>query len=182
LARPRPEAVIQRLWEPLTPETQAEIYAILDAARDPRIYQGIRHDSPEAYCSLYRGEQAEELQEVAPYLVRLHPETPLTRWLIDLGWGESWGIFLESSASMRELRRHFRRFLMVYDEEGKPLYFRYYDPRVLRLYLPTCNGAELHMLFGPVDRYCAESEDGAMLLEYRRIDGQLRQRRVRFDL
>ena len=33
-----------------------------------------------------------------------------------------------------ELRRHLRRFLLVKDESGRQLYFRYYDPRVLRLY------------------------------------------------
>lgn len=182
MARPRPEAIIQGLWEPLIPEAQAQMYAVLDTARDPRVYQGLRHYSLDEYCSLYRGEQAEELQDVAPYLVRLDPQTPLTQWLIDLGWGESWGIFLESAASMRELRRHFRRFLMVYDEHGKPLYFRYYDPRVLRVYLPTCNGAELQMLFGPVSRYCVEGEDGALLLEFTRMNGHLRQRQIRFDL
>ena len=37
-------------------------------------------------------------------------------------------------------------------------YFRYYDPRVLRVYLPTCNARELQTVFGPVLRYLVEDE------------------------
>ena len=38
-----------------------------------------------------------------------------------------------------ELRRHLRRFLMVEDESGEPLYFRYYDPGALRDFWPSCS-------------------------------------------
>lgn len=54
------------------------------------------------------------------------------------------------------LRRHFRRFLRVTDEQGQPLMFRYYDPRVLRVYLPTCTAEELALVFGPVSAYLIE--------------------------
>jgi len=50
------------------------------------------------------------------------------------------------------MRQHFRRFITVHDESGKPLLFRYYDPRVLRTFLPTCNAKELAEIFG---RCCA---------------------------
>jgi Domain of unknown function (DUF4123) len=180
MPRPRPEQVIQGLWRPMTPHVETQMYAVLDAARDQRVYPGLVNAGGD-YCSLYRGEQAEDLCEVAPYLVHLEPETALTQWLINLGWGDHWGIFLGSAAAMPELRRHLRRFLMVYDAQGKPLYFRYYDPRVLRVYLPTCNGAELQIFFGPVLRFCIESEDGATLIEYTQAAGQLRQRQVHLD-
>ena len=62
---------------------------------------------------------------------------------------------------------------MVYDEDGKPLYFRYYDPRVLRAFLPTCNADDLKVLFGPVDDYLLESEDGADVLRFAVADGKL---------
>ncbi len=55
---------------------------------------------------------------------------------------------------------------MVYDEEGKPLYFRYYDPRVLRAYLPTCNESELQTVFGPVNHYYAEGKEQNQLIEF----------------
>lgn len=178
MAQIPPEQVIQHLWRPITQDADAQLYAILDAARDERVYPGLMNSGADYVC-LYRGELAQELMEAAPYLVHLQPNAPFTHWLVSLGWGNSWGIFLESSVSMRDLRTHFRRFLMVYDDQGKPLYFRYYDPRVLRVYLPTCNATELQIMFGPVDCYRIEDDEGDTLLEYTCVDEQLTQRSVR---
>ena len=104
---------------------------------------------PEFAC-LYRGELAPDMAEVAPYLVRLEPATEFADWVVSGGWGKHWGVFALAHATLREMRHHFRAFLTVYDPEGKPLLFRYYDPRVLRVYLPTCDARELETVFGPV--------------------------------
>jgi len=140
-------------------------YAVLDAARDERIYPALTQADTESLC-LYLGDKAEELAAVAPYLLSLTKEDPFTQWLMNYGWGRSWGIFVRSSASLKELHRHFRKFLMVYDEKGTPLYFRYYDPRVLRVYLPTCNESELRTVFGPVDHYFVEGREENQLIEF----------------
>jgi hypothetical protein len=166
---------MRHLWQPTEFQMSPRIYAVLDAARHAQIYPRLCGSESE-YCCLYRGELASELAEVAPYLVALEQDNAFTSWLISQGWGDNWGIFLESSASLHELRRHFRRFLMVYDAQGKSLYFRYYDPRVWRVYLPTCTAAELQIVFGPVSRYCIEAKERDTLLEYAWADGQLTQR------
>ena len=36
--------------------------------------------------------------------------------------------------------------------------FRFYDPRVLRKFLPTCNADELQTFFGKVETFFAEDE------------------------
>ena len=54
--------------------------------------------------------------------------------------------------------RHFRQFLRVRDEAGREFFFRFYDPRVLRVYLPTCNSEELRTFFGPVELFSMEGE------------------------
>ena len=69
---------------------------------------------------------------------------------------------------MEELRQHFRGLLKVEDEDGKELFFRYYDPRVLRAYLLTCNETDLDTLFGPVYSLFFEGEDPNALLKYSR--------------
>jgi hypothetical protein len=69
---------------------------------------------------------------------------------------------------MEDLRRHFRRFLRVKDARDKVLYFRYYDPRVLRAYLPGCTPGDLHAVFGPVLTYLVESRDPEKILVFRR--------------
>jgi hypothetical protein len=138
-----------------------EIYMLLDGARDPRIYTTLPNAALE-HCCLYDGEVPEVLARAAPYLVRLQPWSPFTSWLFNDGRGQSWGVLLSSRATLIELRRHFRRFLMVRDESGKQLYFRYYDPRVLKVYLPTCTPEELKQLFGPVERFWIESPEGLL--------------------
>jgi hypothetical protein len=159
------QKVISYLFRSVEGQAPRETYAILDAARDDSIYQKIAPLDTEDFC-LYRGDKAIELATVAPYLLNLKREDSFTEWLFVSGWGKSWGIFLQSSAPFKELHRHFRKFLMVYDEEGTPLYFRYYDPRVLRVYLPTCNESELQILFDPVIHYYVEGKEINQLIKF----------------
>lgn len=114
------------------------VYAILDGARDERIVPLLRA-SVEAHQSLYEGVEGETMDLVAPYLVGpLAPGSALLRRLVLEGAGPGWGIFLASKLPFRELRRHFRRFLMVeLEDSGERVYFRYYDPWVLRTIWPA---------------------------------------------
>jgi len=142
------------------------LFAILDASRDPlRILWALR-SSGEEYQSLYEGIQGRMLETYAPHLVRLAGDSPLLETLIHQGWGNHWGIFVVSAVDFKALHKHFRTFLMVKSPEGERLYFRYYDPRVLRVYLPTCNAVEIGFVFGPVAAYLCESEARDTLLVF----------------
>ena len=151
------------------------VYVILDGARDKDIYPGLQRYSTENRC-LFAGELSRELAAAAPYLVRLKKNHPFTIWVIEHGWGDCWGVFLQSATNINELRRHFRRFLKVEDDKGKSLYFRFYDPRVLRTYLPTCVEKELDTVFGPVSRFFCEAADSANLHEFGFVEGKLDQK------
>jgi len=136
---------------------RARAVAVLDGAAVPDLPSKIYEMQPHAVC-LYRGELEPDMAEVAPYLVELFPDTAFTNWLLSEGLGgKSWGIFARSPFSLTELRKHFRKFLTVYDEAGNPLLFRYYDPRVLVKFLPTCDAESLNSMFGRVTEYAAES-------------------------
>src|SRR5262249_6287896 len=120
------------------------------------------------------GALAPELVETAPYLVHLNARATFTPRLFDLAWGESWGVFARSRSGLEDLRRHFRRLLLVRDAHGQSLYFRYYDPRVLRVYLPTCTREELKTFFGPVESFVVEERDpDRMVTHFRRVNGDL---------
>lgn len=149
------------------------VYAILDGASVPDLLDKLYELEPEWVC-LYRGELEPDLAEVAPYLVRLQREHPFTSWLLANAWGKHWGIFLRATQDMDIMRRHFRHFLIVHDTEGKPLYFRFYDPRVLRAYLPTCNAKEIGAVFGPVTAYLTEDERPEQLAQFTTHAGELR--------
>ena len=150
--------IVQTLKMHLFSGDGAKVFTILDGASVPDILGNLAAFNPEHIC-LYRGELAPDMAQVAPYLVFLERDAPFTDWVLTNGWGEHWGIFGSTWVDLKELRKHFRKFLMVYDESGKTLYFRYYDPRVLRIYLPTCNAEELKIVFGPVEWYLMEGDE-----------------------
>ena len=150
-------------------QDQGNIYAILDAARDTIIYPKLAESGNKKVC-LFIGKQARELATVAPYLIELDEGDSFTQWLLDQGWRKSWGIFAESTGTFIALRNHFRSFLRVTDEEGTALFFRYYDPRVLRVFLPTCDQEQLETIFGPVNRYITEDDEDNKFIEYTSTD------------
>jgi len=165
LARPEVQTTQARdLLEILGTQPQP-LFALLDAARDPKVL-GILRNCDQQYQSLYEGDEGEELAEFAPYLVELPSRSALVQTLVREGWGKSWGIFLTSTSSFKEVRRHFRHFLFVQAEDGRELYFRFYDPRVLRVFLPTCTLQETSEFFGPVTGYLVEGEQASILLTF----------------
>jgi Domain of unknown function (DUF4123) len=141
------------------------LYGILDAARTVDIPFRLRSAKAEYDC-LYRGRSAEVLWHVAPYLVRCEQEAEFFRWMLEEGWGDSWGIYLTSAAGLGGLCEHIRQFLLVGTEGDRELYFRFYDPRVLRAFLPTCTPEETKQLFGPVSCYLMEAEQPETLLKF----------------
>ncbi len=139
------------------------LFAVLDAARDDRILEIVR-ESVEEYRSLYEGIQGEALADVAPYLVALPRAARLLGRLVEEGWGKRWGIYLVSERPFDEVRTHLRRFLMVVNEaDEKRLYFRYYDPCTLRVFLPSTTARQAAELFGPILAFFTEGQSGEVL-------------------
>lgn len=162
------DRVIAYLWPKGDQVTTPQVYALIDGARDRRLEPMIRLSGLE-YACLYAGRLAPALERAAPYLVHLAPNARFTRELMTTGWGRSWGIItiVPAECTIQQQRRHFRTLLRVKTEDGRFLVFRFYDPRVLRVYLPTCTEAEVSQVFGPVPHILAESADGQQLLSYR---------------
>lgn len=156
---------LETLHHQLYSDKESQVYAVLDGASMPALQQLFIEHKIDNIC-LYRGELEPDLAGMAPYLAHLPPESSFTRLLLQKGWGNHWGILAISKGDLRTLRMHFRKFLMVWDPEGRPLYFRYYDPRVLRIYLPTCNTDELQTVFGPVEAYVLEGETPDQLIRF----------------
>jgi len=156
------------------------VWAVLDGARDKRIYSAVVGCYTDN-CCLYSGDLPSDLRFAAPYLVSLDPEDRTTRYLLKHAWGNSWGIFLRSTSSMETLRRHLKGMLIVKDPKGRRMLFRYYDPRVLRVYLPTCWPAELEQVFGPVKAYLVEGGESGTVIQYRVGDAGFVQKVVMLD-
>lgn len=141
------------------------LFALLDAARDGRVLDLLRN-SGEKHESLYEGKQGEDLASFAPYLAQLPKESRLLATLVQEGWGKSWGVYLTSAAELEEIRRHLRHFLQVKLPSGEQVYFRFYDPRVLRVFLPTCMPEDTTRFFGPIQNYLVEDENPKKLMQF----------------
>lgn len=171
---------VEIIRETLYPEEGGDVFVVLDGASVPGLLQELADLEPEHEC-LYRGELTPDLAEVAPYLIHLPPTAQFTEWVLEQGWGKHWGVFAESKADLRTLRQHFRKLLTVYDPNAKPMLFRYYDPRVLRVFLPTCNAEELASMYGPIDSYYMEDEDPKSMLRFRNRDGSLDKKQISLE-
>jgi hypothetical protein len=166
---------LNRLLFPAEERPSMKTWALLDCAQDEDIYGAILQSSNERDC-LFAGHLAPELEVAAPHLVCLDVDDRLTHFLLEHGWGQAWGIYLRSDSPGSALRRHLRTFLRVTGPGGAPMLFRYYDPRVLALYLPTCHPNELNTVFGGVvHTFLCEARQGQSLLSFRREEQKLGQ-------
>lgn len=148
------------------------LYCLLDAACSVEIPRLIDIARGRVQC-LYEGPPAQELADWAPYLMTLTDGAGLLQTLLERGWGRGWASYFVSQRPFAELRRHFRRFLRVRLDDGRLARFRFYDPRVLREFLPTMNSEELRNFFGPVDTWMVESKHRQNLLRFDEVHGQL---------
>jgi len=167
-AVPAPATTPQDRLLPLLRRDLQPLFAVLDAARDIRILALLVHHKAECQ-SLYEGPEGAKLAQVAPYLVKLAPDSQLLDALVKEGWGNSWGVYFTCASDFHEIRRHLRHFLQVKLPDGEQVYFRFYDPRVMRIFLPTCIPEEATQFFGPIKRYVLEGEEPDQLWEFTTI-------------
>jgi len=144
------------------------VYALVDGAQCLELMPTFEDMTPPNEC-LFLGELDPEMQMVAPYLVELREDEKFFDWLFDNGWGKSWCVFLTSESEMLDLRSHFRRLTVVEMPDGQFVYFRFYDPRVLRGFLPTCDGDQSGQMYGKVvETFFVEGDAGAEIVSFRR--------------
>jgi hypothetical protein len=140
-------------------------FAVLDGAISPAV-RDLLNQAGVFYQSLYEGEQSAELAAFGPYLAEIQKGSKLIPFLIKVGWGKSWGIFLSTKMSFAETRKHLRHFLTVDIEGGQRVLFRFYDPRVMRVFIPSCTPGQREEFFGRIEQIVAESDEKTVALRY----------------
>lgn len=139
------------------------LWGVFDAARDEGVLRALR-ECVDPARSLYEGVRGDALSDAAPWLVRFRDDSMLLERLVREGWGEGWGIYLDFPGTEKELRRHLRRLLVVEEEDTRrKLYLRFYDPRVLRDFVPTCSARQLDLVFGDIESFHIEGEHAELL-------------------
>jgi hypothetical protein len=142
-----------RLW----PDDGCSIFALLDGAGIPGLIDRMQQAPGLEFECLFSGELEAGVDEVAPYIARLEAGSEFARWVMG-GWGQRRGGFVQvpRNVELPVLRRHFRKLNLVYGPDGNSMLFRYYDPRVLWMFLSACERQQVNAMFGPVSSYIFE--------------------------
>jgi hypothetical protein len=149
----------------LKPGAGERLYGVVDAAQDCALAFEAIVGFSKVIRSLFQGDAAPALAHVAPYVVPIDPESSyLQNWATRLG--KNAGILITSSASDDALYSHLRKMFVAQDEKGQEYFFRFYDPRVLRLYVPSCTPDEIRTFFGPVRLIAVEGSKPGTLTKY----------------
>jgi hypothetical protein len=154
------DAIVAQLWPKGDSLTAPQVHMLADGARDPAIAPMVRFGKLDYDC-LFAEPLTPRLRAAAPYLVHLAAASAQSRDMLQRCGGDDWGILVSAPAHVttRQLRLHFKKLLWVQDEQGRKLNFRFYDPRVLSVYLPTCTKEERDYFFGPAEALrCLEGE------------------------
>jgi hypothetical protein len=124
------------------------LYALLDSYGRPEIPRVVQNLDEQDAVSLFSASAQTQYAEVAPYLIKAGEAA--IDWIQDSLHDSPWGVFVVSKADLETLRVHLQRFLRVELPDGEHWYFRYYDPRILPIFLQNCQQDELDVFFGPV--------------------------------
>jgi hypothetical protein len=157
-------------------EPPSRLYALIDGAQAFELAFTAHLMGHDLY-TIFSGDLADTVAHVGPCLVALgDPSAFLMKWVDRLG--SHAGVLLETSADLSALYAHLRAIFVASDEEGQEYFFRFYDPRVLRVFLPTCHEDELKEFFGPIRRWIAEDADGLTLTTYTLVNSRVASRSI----
>lgn len=140
------------------------LYGVADSARDTWLPTVALDTFQRPIQSLFDSDDP-ELLDAGPFLIEINDHFDfLETWLEEIG--KSSGVLLTSSADFASVRAQLIENFNGCDESGATFFFRFYDPRVLRDYLPTCTPSERKAFFGPIDALLVEDESGTLYLRY----------------
>ncbi len=156
---------------------RVRLYCVLDGAAIDNLPKRLYEMRPPNY-PLIGGQLTPDMVHVAPYLIQLKQNNRFTDWILENGFDKNWGIFVHTRSPKIEMRRHFRSLMTVHSEDGRPMLFRFYDPRVFRKFLPTCDKGQIKTFFGDVAKFFVESEEKQKLLIYKIENDELKQSEI----
>ncbi|MEH6458733.1 DUF4123 domain-containing protein [Chitinimonas sp. JJ19] len=164
---PTPRQAADKLL-PLLARCSGRPYAVVDASHGEQAYELITRWGEHAHC-LYSGQEATTLARYAPYLLELRENSAALMELLEQAWQLNWAIFVDGAADWQKVRLQLKKSLFVLDENKDRHYFRYYDARILRLFLPTASKEQAAQFFGEdIYAFYAKTVNPQQWVEYRR--------------
>lgn len=172
------QKVLSKLREQQRAGGAGRLYAVVDASRAPMIIPPALQAMTDKVACLYRGNALEEFGDDTAWVAEMTSDESVLQWLIDKGFGKRWSVFLRTSHALEDVVRHLRKFTVVKDNEGTIHFFRYYDPRTLRQYLPVLTSEQAAVFFKGIECFCCENDLKAGELLKFRFEGGIVHREV----
>jgi hypothetical protein len=131
-------------------ERGVRVHAVIDGRVVPELPQQLGAAAVVGWDCLQRGALAADAARRAPYLVELDPAAPFTDWLLAEASATypGWGVLLVSQQPLLPMREHCRALADVVSADGERRAWRWYDPELLQLLLPTLAPGQLDEFFG----------------------------------
>lgn len=162
---------IQPIWTQLYTDEAAPPFLLLDAAGFERGHAQLPQSIFATLECMFTGDLADELVDVAPYLGQLASlSADVKDEVDDLLQRQLAILVLPSNAGVEfaSLHRHLRKFNVVYGPGGNPLFFRYYDARVLIDVLNVLEPHQRDAFFGPIGSLVMAPQPDALVRCFRR--------------
>lgn len=162
---------LQDLWTQLQQRGDPPPLLLIDCAGVAGGARALPHHAFSRLECLFAGDLADELVDVAPYLAQVASFEARALQAVQHLVREKIAILLDigvEAASLEArfdlLHRHFRKYNVVYRHDGQPLFFRYYDPRVLPAVLEVLEPAQKRSLLAHVRTFVTAGPGGEMVL------------------
>lgn len=115
----------------------AHLYAMVDATREPFLVRPMLEAMSKDVACLFKGLATEAFGDRTAWVAKINEGEWILDWLIEDGWGVRLASYIASPLPLEPLMTHLRRFTKVEGPDGRQHFFRFYDPRVMRQYLPV---------------------------------------------
>lgn len=141
-------------------ETDTQHYLLLDGAQiDDLMHILYQLEPAPEFHRLYDGTRYAELAEVGPVLIATDHNSFLTQHF-KKHWSTTAGVTLNSRAPADELIQHLTSLVHVSVNGGVSVLFRYYDPRILYLWLTDMCDRQRNSILGPVEQFQLWAQGG----------------------
>ncbi len=150
-------------------EAPRDLFALLDGAMVRQLPDFLEDEEVEHAPLLPPATREPEEITRATYLTRVERDSTTADWLASSGWGEHWGIFIAAPAgtAFDDMLGHLREMAQVRLPDGRIVFFRFYDPRVWRTFLPSCDMPQQQHLFSlPVIYGCEMADEPGLILDF----------------
>jgi len=121
------------------------VYAIIDAGIYREFIDILDIENPK-HRILFKDMFVREYENVAPYLVKLSMDDPLTKQIIDEGYTKPWLSFLVSNLDIDSLAEVLKAYINPYSQVHKQeIIFRFYDPRNIARFIKMLTEEEFQL-------------------------------------